>query len=194
MSANQPGHRPSQVLTSKLRGASTTLSVTKLPRQSRDAPILADLHAVHAVARPHIIDVTYGLGSIWGRLPIRKSIVKCDINGELPGLDLTCSWVDLPQHLERASFDVMAIDYIHVGDVGETSQRYRRYVAPQNPVKGVSMAPLFPGIFDSAEWLLRPRTGIVLFKLVDLVRGGRFQFESRRLAEYAESRGWTVCQ
>jgi hypothetical protein len=49
-------------------------------------------------------------------------------------------------------------------------------------------------MFDSAEWLLMPRTGIVLFKLVDLVRSGRFQFESRRLAEYAESRGWTFCQ
>jgi hypothetical protein len=89
-----------------------------------------------------------------GRLPMRQHVVKCDVNSALPNLDRVSSWLDLPRYFKRGSFDVLVADFIHVGDVGKTSQRYGRYVAPENPIKGPSITPLFPDIFDAAEYLL----------------------------------------
>jgi hypothetical protein len=182
----------SQLATSTARRHSPTLSVTKAPRQSRDAPILAELLELHAVTRPRIIDCTYGKGSIWGRLPIRASVVKVDIQ-DLPGLDLVVDWRDLPKHYAAGSIDVLVWDPIHVADVGRTSKRYSRYVAPQNPVKGESVTHLFPAFFDVAEQLLKSRTGIVLAKLCDQVHAGVRQWQCDVLRAVASSRGWTPC-
>src|SRR5207302_9259421 len=129
--------RLSQITPTSARRDSLALSVTKAPRQSRDAPILDELLELHAIPQPTIIDCTYGRGAIWGRLPIRASVVKVDIQ-DLPGLDLVADWRNLPQHFAPGSIDVLVWDPIHVADVGRTSTRYSRYVAPQNPVNGES--------------------------------------------------------
>jgi hypothetical protein len=182
----------SQLATTTARRRSLALAVTKAPRQSRDAPILAELLELHAVGQPRIIDCTYGKGAIWGRLPIRASVVKVDIQS-LPGLDLVADWRDLPPHYPPGSIDCLVWDPIHVADVGRTSKRYSRYVAPQNPVKGESVTHLFPVFFDVAEQLLKPRTGIVLAKMCDQVHAGARQWQCDVLRAIASSRGWTAC-
>jgi hypothetical protein len=78
---------------------------------------LVELLEVHAVARPRIVDCTYGRGEVWGRLPGRQSVVKVDLQ-DLPGLDLVADWRDLPHHVARGSIDVLVWDPIHVADVG----------------------------------------------------------------------------
>jgi hypothetical protein len=92
--------RLSQIPVTTARRPSVALPVTKVPRQSRDAPILAELLELHAVTRPRVIDCTYGKGVIWGRLVIRASVVKVDIQ-DLPGLDLVSDWRNLPDHYPR---------------------------------------------------------------------------------------------
>ena len=103
------------------RRRSPALPVTKLPRQSRDAPILSELLELHAVARPRVVDCTYGRGNIWGHLPIRQQVFKADINPDLPGLDLVADYRELPRYLARASVDVLVWDPIHAPDVGRSS-------------------------------------------------------------------------
>jgi hypothetical protein len=185
--------RLSQIGPTSLRRPTSALSVTKAPRQSRDAPILAELLELHAAANPSILDATYGHGNIWGHLPIRHQVIKVDINPELHGLDLVADWRNLATHYPPGSIDCLVWDPIHVADVGRTSKRYSRYVAPQNPVKGESVTHLFPAFFDVAEQLLKPRTGIVLAKMCDQVHAGMRQWQCDVLRAVASGRGWTAC-
>ena len=76
------------------------------------------------------------------------------------------------------------------------SQFYGSYRTPRNLVGGKHQTVLdqFPSMFDAAEQLLVPRTGIMLAKMADQVHKGRNISQCRALANYAESRGWTVCQ
>jgi hypothetical protein len=168
--------------------------VTKL-RQSRDAPILAELLELHAVARPQVLDCTYGSGVIWGRLPVRRDVIKADINPALPGLDLVCDWRDLPHYLAAGALDVLVWDPIQVSDVGQTSTLYRRYVADEHAVRGArAVTDLFPGFLDVAAYLVKPRTGIVLAKMCDQVHSSRYQWQVFALVAEAQRRGWTACQ
>lgn len=185
--------RLSQIAATTARRHSLPLSVTKAPRQSRDAPILAELLELHAVAQPRIIDCTFGKGAIWGRLPIRASVVKVDIQ-PLPGLDLVADWRDLPSHYARGSFDVFVADPIFVADVGRTSTLYGRYVANENPVKGDSVAHLFPHLLDVAAYLVKPGAGVCLVKMCDQVHSGRYQWQVYELVAESQRRGWTACQ
>jgi len=164
--------------------------VTKWPVS--DPQALAELLELHASARPTILDCTYGRGEVWGRLPIRQSVIKVDIQ-PLPGLDLQADWLDLPRHYSRGSIDVLVWDPIHVADVGRASQFYSRYVAEQNPVTGDSVADLYAGFLDAAAWLVKPTTGIVLVKLCDQVHSGRQQWQVFELVAEAQRRGWTAC-
>jgi len=158
-----------------------------------DAQALAELLELHVPARPRILDSTYGRGRVWGHLPIRASVIKVDINGELPGLDLVADWRELPQHYAQGSIDCLVWDPIHVADVGRTSQFYGRYVAPQNPVKGDNVTHLYPCFLEVAEWLVRPRTGVCLVKLCDQVHSARQQWQVLNFVCEAQRRGWTAC-
>ena len=128
-----------------------------------------------------ILDCTYGRGRVWGHLPIRQSVIKVDINGELDGLDLVADWRELPRHYAQGSIDCLVWDPIHVADVGRSSQFYSRYVAEQNLVTGDSVAHLYAGFLEAAAWLVKPTTGIVLIKLSDQVHSGRQQWQAIRL-------------
>ena len=154
--------------------------------------MLAELLELHAVARPRILDATYGAGAIWGRLPIRRHVIKVDAQ-PLPGLDLVADWRELPQHFAQGSIDVLIWDPIHVSDVGRSSRRYGRYVASQHPVEGSSVAHLYPDFLEVAAQLVKPRTGIVLAKLCDQVHNGRQQWQVFAFVSEAQRRGWTAC-
>lgn len=184
----------SHITRGSLRRASPQLSVTKA-RQSRDAPVLADLLDLHAVARPQVLDCTYGTGVIWGRLPIRREVIKVDINPALPGLDFVCDWLELPRYVMPGSLDVLVWDPIQVSDVGKSSQLYQRYVADQTKVRGTdAVVDLFPGFLEMARQVLEPRTGIVLAKMCDQVHSQRFRWQVFALVGEAQRRGWTACQ
>src|SRR5579859_8044700 len=64
--ATLPAPAPlSQITPINARRASSCLSVTTgAPRASRDAPVLAELLDLHVVARPVILDCTFGRGGI----------------------------------------------------------------------------------------------------------------------------------
>lgn len=184
----------SQLAAGLTNSRTSALPVTKLPRQSRDAPLLAQLLELHAVANPRIVDCTYGRGAIWGRLPARRRIIKVDINADLPGLDVVADWLDLGQHFAPGSIDVLVWDPIHVADAGRTSQLYDRYVAPAHAVKGATgVAGLFPGFLDVAAQVVKHRTGIVLVKLADQVHAQRQQWQAFTFVPEAQARGWTAC-
>jgi hypothetical protein len=174
-------------------GAGVLVLETLDHARRRDAPILAELLELHASARPRILDCTYGRGRVWGHLPARRRVIKVDVNGQLPGLDLVADWLELPCHFARGSIDCLVWDPIHVADVGRTSAFYTRYVAPQHPVNGESVAHLYAGFLDVAEWLVRPTTGICLVKLCDQVHEGRQRWQVHQLVELAQRRGWTAC-
>jgi hypothetical protein len=157
--------------------------------------VLAELLELHAVAHPQVLDCTYGTGAIWGRLPIRREVIKVDINAALPGLDLISDWLELPRHFAAASLDVLVWDPIQVSDVGSSSQLYQRYVAEQNRIRGASaVSDLFAGFLDVAAQLLKPRTGIVLAKMCDQVHSSRYRWQVFTLVAEAQARGWTACQ
>jgi hypothetical protein len=157
--------------------------------------VLRELLELHAVARPQVLDCTYGRGLIWGRLPVRRDVIKVDVNGELPGLDVVCSWLELPLHFAAGSVDVLVWDPIQVSDVGATSKVYQRYVAAENEGRGPrAVTDLFAGFFDSAARIVRPRTGIVLAKMSDQVHSQRYRWQVFELVAEAQRRAWTACQ
>lgn len=164
---------------------SPVLSVRKWP--PTDAQVLAEWLDLHVSARPTILDCTYGSGKVWGHLPIRQSVIKCDIEPR-PGLDHQCDWRELPHHLARESLDAMLADPIHVPDVGRTSTLHSRYVSASNPVKGPNVAHLFPDLLDVAEQLVKPRTGVLI-----VVHAGRRQWQDFALVDLAKRCGWTAC-
>lgn len=78
-------------------------------------------------------------------------------------------------------------------DVGRTSALYNRYVSASNPVKGPSVAHLFPDLLEVAEQLVKPGTGVLIVKLCDIVHPGRRQWQDFALVAEARRRGWTAC-
>jgi len=163
------------------------------PWPPTDSQALAELLELHVPAGPRILDCTYGRGRVWGHLPVRQSVIKVDINCELPGLDLVADWRELPRHYAQGAIDCLVWDPIHVADVGRTSQFYGRYVAPQNPVKGDNVTHLYPCFLEVAAWLVKPRTGVCLVKLCDQVHSGRQQWQVMNFVCEAQRRGWTAC-
>lgn len=168
------------------------------PRQrSGSSALLTDPQALsrflelHAVARPKCLDCTYGKGGIWGNLPIRSTVIKADAE-PFPGLDLVCRWQDLPHQFDRHAIDVLVFDPLHVHQPGKNSALYRRYVSDANAVKSVEET--YPSFLATADYLVKPRTGIVLAKLVDEVRGGHYRWQIFDFVRQAQAQGWTACQ
>lgn len=183
-----------QISGSSLRRGSPRLSVSKVT-PSRDAPILRELLDLHALARPRVLDCTYGRGLIWGRLPIRREVIKVDVNSALPDLDLVCDWLELPQHVGVGWLDVLVWDPIQVSDVGKSSKMYWRYVATENEVRGpVAVSAMFEPFLRMAAQIVKPKTGIVLAKMCDQVHNGRYQWQVFELIAEAHRQGWTACQ
>ena len=183
-----------QISGSSLRRTSPRLSVRKT-RESRDAPILRELLELHAIARPRVLDCTYGSGLIWGRLPIRRHVLKADINPLLPGLDYVCSWLALASVVPPHSIDVLVWDPIQVTDVGKSSRVYQRYVAPDHAVNGpTAVSDLFPDFLEVAAQIVKTHTGIVLAKMSDQVHSSRYRWQVFELVASATRRGWTPCQ
>ena len=167
----------------------------------RDPQALDAILELHAVANPRIIDLTYNIGTIWGRLPIRSRVVKCDAE-PYPELDHQVAWQNAATLFKPAAFDVVVIDPIHVDDAGDG--HHARYKSQQYPVAGgeCPVADQFPSMFDATETLLKPRTGILLVKMADGIHGNHNHPHGYLLIQHALSRGtvdpaghtWTYCQ
>jgi hypothetical protein len=146
--------------------------------------MLSEVLDLHGVASPRIIDLTYSKGSMYGRLAIRQHVIKCDAE-PYPGLDHQVAWQDAPARIKRASFDMVIIDSIQVDDQG--NGYHGIYVSQKYPIAGGAcpVADQFPSMFETAAYLLKPRTGTGLFKMSDGVHGNHLHPHGYMLVRHA---------
>lgn len=169
-----------------------------------DATALAKLLTIHAPDARHILDCTWGRGSIWRNLlwggagtaipPFlrmldpRAALFDCRVvrsDLQSPGdvaVDVAADYLRLP--FRPGVFDVVVWDPPHTADGGKNGVMGGRY----GTQKGGGLKTQIPAFLSEGARVLRPG-GAVLVKLVNGVHDGRFHNWARAFLNAAESVG-----
>lgn len=158
-----------------------------------DADVLTVLFALHAPPQPRILDVTYGRGVMWKRMPVQPW--RNDIAPTLEA-DSHHDFRYLPADW-AGRFDVVVFDPPHITEVGQNARLakanpYGLHDQHGQPVRMVDIAPLFPAFLAEAKRVLAPG-GLVFAKLKDGVHRSRFRWLSHDFKVAAEQVGFTCC-
>jgi hypothetical protein len=153
---------------------------------ARDPEVLRVLLALHANPQPRILDVTFGLGTMWvgsGYEPWAMDIDPDKAKFRVGDFrDLGWS--------RDAEWDVVVFDPPHITDAGANSALAARYGL--RGIKGDSISHLFPHFLGQVGRILRPG-GIVLAKIADQVHGGAHQWQMVDFVNAARAAGLTPC-
>lgn len=156
-----------------------------------DQDCLRDLIPLHARPNPIILDVTYGAGRIWRRLPWQP-VERVDCR-PLPNLTWVGDFCFLPLEWS-ARFDIVVFDPPHITEAGRTSRYVERFGASVETVQhSADIVHLYRPFLREAHRVLKPG-GVVLAKIGDQVHRGvmRWQVVDFVLAA-RETPGLTAC-
>jgi SAM-dependent methyltransferase len=167
------------------------MTTTARPRSfvvGSDAQVLRMLLALHATPDPRILDVTYGLGTMWKGTGYEHLVYGCDLDPtkwthrRADFRDL--SWSD-PQN-----WNVVVFDPPHMTEAGATSRMHDRYGL--GGIGGASIASLFPEFLGQVGRVLAPG-GVVLVKVADQVHRNAHQWQLVDLIIAVRAAGLTAC-